>query len=37
MLGMSISTFVDKLADSQVRMAMVGSLFLGIGIGMMIR
>ncbi|KAG2160082.1 uncharacterized protein EDB93DRAFT_1237295 [Suillus bovinus] len=33
----SISTFVDKLADSQVRMAMVGSLCLGIGIGMMIR
>ncbi|KAG2345242.1 hypothetical protein BDR05DRAFT_880778 [Suillus weaverae] len=37
LLSRSVSTFVDKLADSQVRVAMVGSLFLGIGIGMMIR
>ena len=36
-LSRSISAFVDKLADSQVRMVMVGSLCLGIGIGMMIR
>lgn len=37
LLSRSVSTFVDKLADSQVRIAMVGSLCLGIGIGMMIR
>ncbi|KAG0697165.1 hypothetical protein DFH29DRAFT_1023170 [Suillus ampliporus] len=37
LLSRSISTFVDKLADTQVRIAVVGSLCLGIGIGMMIR
>lgn len=37
LLSRSVSTFVDKLADSQVRIAMVGSLCLGIGIGMMLR
>ncbi|KAG1749696.1 uncharacterized protein EDB91DRAFT_1217519 [Suillus paluster] len=37
LLSTSISTFVNKLADSQVRIAMAGSLCLGIGIGMMIR
>jgi hypothetical protein len=37
LLSRSVSTFVDKLADSQVRLAMVGSLCLGIGIGMMVR
>lgn len=36
-LNRSVSLFVDKLADSQVRIAMMASLCLGIGIGMMIR